>query len=372
MAGVGSRPLLSAAIIVRDEADFLRQCLTSIRDVCDEIVVVDTGSVDDSRDVARSFGAVLGEFPWNDSFADARNVSLDMATGEWILYIDADEQLVDLDVAAARAELERRTDAVALRALFRSRPQYSPYREFRVWRHRDDIRFFGRIHETVVPDIRRVGQEHDLVIDVSDTLSICHYGYEGDQTRKHLRNLPLLERRVVEYPNRCYLWHHLGSVRAALGDDVGALDAWMTGLALIRSRGIDDMSDSLLYSSVVNYHLYRDGNITDLIAEMRAVVPWFLMTDWYEGINLQRLRRHDEAIERFEYLIATGPDLESTYIAYDNRMFTDLAWSAIGSSLYDLGRFGDSLHAYRMAASHQPESLEYRTKVIALEAITGR
>lgn len=366
-----SRPLLSAAIIVRDEADFLRQCLTSIRDVCDEIVVVDTGSVDDSREVARSFEAVLGEFPWNDSFADARNVSLEMATGEWILYIDADEQLVDLDVEAARAELETRTDAVALRTLFRSRPHYSPYREFRVWRHRDDIRFFGRIHETVVPDIRRVSHEKSLVIDTSQTLSICHYGYEGDQTRKHLRNLPLLERRVIEYPNRCYLWHHLGSVRNALGDEMGALDAWMTGLALIRQRGIDDMSDSLLYSSIVKYHLERGSDISDLIAEMRSVVPWFLMTDWYEGVSLQKLGRHEEAIERYQYLIAKGPDLESTYIAYDNRMFTDLAWSAIGSSLYELGRFEDALQAYRTATFHQPENLEYRTKVIALQAITG-
>jgi glycosyltransferase involved in cell wall biosynthesis len=368
---VRSRPLLSAAIIVRDEADFLRECLTSIRDVCDEIVVVDTGSVDDSREVARSFDAVLGEFPWNDSFADARNVSLEMATGEWILYIDADEQLVDLDIAAARAELEARTDAIALRTLFYSRPHYSPYREFRVWRHRDDIRFFGRIHEAVVPDILRVSHEQSLVIDISASLSICHYGYEGDQTHKHLRNLPLLERRVVEFPNRCYLWHHLGSVRIALGDEVGALDAWMTGLALIRQRGIDDMSDSLLYSSVAKYHLERGDDISDLLDEMRTVVPWFLMVDWYEGIALQRLGRHEEAIDRYQYLIAKGPNVESTYIAYDNRIFTDLAWSAIGVSLYELGRFDGSLQAYRTAAAHQPENLEYRTKVIALQAITG-
>jgi len=115
---VSARPLLSAAIIVRDEAEFLHACLSSIKGVCDEIVVVDTGGSDDSREVARSFGADIGFYEWNNDFAAARNASLEMATGEWILYIDADEQLVELDVDSARAELRDRTDAVALRVRF--------------------------------------------------------------------------------------------------------------------------------------------------------------------------------------------------------------------------------------------------------------
>jgi len=115
---VSARPLLSAAIIVRDEAEFLHACLSSIKGVCDQIVVVDTGSTDDTVDVARGFGADIGFHEWNNDFAAARNASLEMATGEWILYIDADEQLVELDVDSARAELRDRTDAVALRVRF--------------------------------------------------------------------------------------------------------------------------------------------------------------------------------------------------------------------------------------------------------------
>lgn len=369
---MSDRPLLSAAIIVRDEADFLRRCLTSIKDVCDEIVVVDTGSIDESRDVARSFGAVQGEFPWNDSFADARNVALDLATGEWILYIDADEQLVDLDPAAARSELEERTDAVSLRVLFRARPHFSPFREFRLWRHHDDIRFSGRIHEIVVPPIRRVAERENLCIDVAQNFSICHYGYEGDQSRKHQRNLPLLEKRVVEYPDRCFLWHHLGQVRSALGDPEGAMDAWMNGLALIRRRGIDDVSDAVIYSSIANHRLARGEDISDLIAEMRAVVPWFLLTDWIDGLNLQKLGSHREAISRLEILINRGPDREDSYIGFDNRLFTDFPWAAIGMSLYELGDFRSALDAYRNAARTQPENAEYRTKVVALQALTGQ
>ena len=88
-------PLLSAVLIARDEAEFLGGCLESLSGIVDEVVVVDTGSVDETPDIARRFGAVVVHHPWREDFAEARNVSLDRATGRWILYIDADERLVD-------------------------------------------------------------------------------------------------------------------------------------------------------------------------------------------------------------------------------------------------------------------------------------
>lgn len=363
--------LLSAAIIVRDEADFLRACLSSIQDVCDEIVVVDTGSTDESRDVARSFGAVQGEFPWNGSFADARNAALDLATGQWILYIDADEQLVDLDPAVARAELERRVDAAGLRVKFRSRPNFNPSREYRLWRHCDEVRFEGLIHETIVDSMYRNADREGLCIDLAESFSICHYGYEGDQTHKHRRNLPMLEKRVVEFPNRCYLWSQLGRVRNGLGDPDGAMDAWMTGLELIRRRGIVEPADAALFWDVTNQRMAMNEDVSDLIGELRTVAPWYVAADWLEGRNLQRLGRHREAIECMQSLIAHGPDVEDS-VCFDNRMFTDLAWSAIGMSYYELGEFGRALEAYRIAGGFQPENNEYRTKIIALQALTGQ
>jgi glycosyltransferase involved in cell wall biosynthesis len=88
-----SAPRISAAMIVRDEEAVLEDCLRSIRDEVDEIVVTDTGSRDQSRDIAAGFGARVLERPWDDDFSAARNHSLDAVTGDWILYIDADERL---------------------------------------------------------------------------------------------------------------------------------------------------------------------------------------------------------------------------------------------------------------------------------------
>src|ERR1700749_3060760 len=86
-------PRISAAMIVRDEEAVLEECLRSIRDEVDEIVITDTGSTDRSREIAAAFGARVLERPWDDDFSAARNHSLEAATGDFILYIDADERL---------------------------------------------------------------------------------------------------------------------------------------------------------------------------------------------------------------------------------------------------------------------------------------
>ena len=87
------KPEISVCMIVKNEEDNITQCLSSVRDVADEIVVVDTGSCDNTLAIAQSFGAKVFSCPWEDNFSIPRNVSLEHAQGEWILMIDADEQL---------------------------------------------------------------------------------------------------------------------------------------------------------------------------------------------------------------------------------------------------------------------------------------
>jgi Glycosyl transferase family 2 len=89
---------LSLCMIVRDEEEMLPRCLAAVAPAVDEIIVVDTGSQDRTIEIAESFGACVIEFEWTGSLAEARNVSFDAATGDWIMYLDADEVLVSDDV----------------------------------------------------------------------------------------------------------------------------------------------------------------------------------------------------------------------------------------------------------------------------------
>ena len=93
---------LSVAMIVRDAAGHLGECLAGIGGWAEEVCVVDTGSADGTLDVAREAGCVVGEFAWRDDFAAARNASLELCSGDWIFVLDADERLAPGDLAGIR------------------------------------------------------------------------------------------------------------------------------------------------------------------------------------------------------------------------------------------------------------------------------
>jgi tetratricopeptide (TPR) repeat protein len=101
----GGGPRLSVCMIARNEAAILGQALESVRSLADEIVVVDTGSEDDTAQLARSLGAVVAHFPWTNDFSAARNASLQAATGDWVLILDADELIQEQDHALIAALL---------------------------------------------------------------------------------------------------------------------------------------------------------------------------------------------------------------------------------------------------------------------------
>lgn len=97
--------LITAALIVKNEASRLEQCLASVRPLVDAIVVVDTGSTDDTPAIARRLGATVIDEPWQDDFARHRNTALDAVRTPWALVIDADEVVVDTDTDETRARL---------------------------------------------------------------------------------------------------------------------------------------------------------------------------------------------------------------------------------------------------------------------------
>ncbi|MFM7477225.1 MAG: glycosyltransferase family 2 protein, partial [Microcystis aeruginosa] len=86
-------PKLSLCMIVKNEAENLRRCLDSVKGVVDEMIVMDTGSTDDTIAIAKSYGAIVPSYDWRGNFSDARNEALKYVTGDWILVLDADEEL---------------------------------------------------------------------------------------------------------------------------------------------------------------------------------------------------------------------------------------------------------------------------------------
>ena len=121
-------PTLSVVMIVKDETRCLAECLDSIRDIADEIVIGDTGSLDDTVAVAHRYAAKVHTVPWRDDFAAARNEVLQHATGDWLLHLDADEVLDPASAARIR-EIVDNDDADAIEVILAN---YSD--DLRAWR----------------------------------------------------------------------------------------------------------------------------------------------------------------------------------------------------------------------------------------------
>lgn len=228
-----SQPVLSLCMIVRDSSRTLPACLQSIRPWVDEIIVVDTGSVDDTREIARSFGAQVHEFPWIDDFSAARNVSLGHATGRWLLWMDADDTIDADNGRCLRALAYGQHGPNVLGYIVQVKcpspcldggEQVTVVDHLKLIQNHPQIRFEGRIHEQVLGAVRRLNGE----IGWTD-LFVVHSGVDYSpqaKQRKLERDLRILQLDLAERPNHPFVLFNLGMTYEDAGDPVQAV-SWL-------------------------------------------------------------------------------------------------------------------------------------------------
>jgi glycosyltransferase involved in cell wall biosynthesis len=326
------------------------------------VVVVDTGSSDASVAIAESFGARVLYREWDGDFSAARNYGLDHMQSQWILYIDADEYLAPV----ARADVERwladPVPHVAYRLLLRARVGYIPYREYRVWRNRPDIRFWGVIHESHLAAIKAVAESENLLIGDIDLL-LEHDGYEGDQAAKHDRNLPLLLAQVQQDPDRSYLWDHIGRIHAALGRRTEARAAWEQGRQSIRRRPGPESSDVLIYCDLINANLFEGRPDAALVDEADVLFPDNVAVLWYGALDAEARGDFTLVVERIDRLLTVGSvTTAGKSLAVDERVFDQWAFHLRGMARYKVGDSPGAARDFAAAEACDPENLEYRIK----------
>jgi glycosyltransferase involved in cell wall biosynthesis/DNA-binding SARP family transcriptional activator len=185
---------VSLCMIVKDEEKNLAGCLASVKPIVDEMVVVDTGSTDRTKDIAKAFGAKVYDYDWNDDFAEARNYSISKAKGEWIFVMDADEVISPCDYDSFRKIVGKRPiAAIAYSIMTRNyntlanmigwTPNDGQYPEqeaafgwlpsskVRLFYGKDQVWFEGAVHEMVDPVLKRNG-----IMIKRCSIPIHHYG----------------------------------------------------------------------------------------------------------------------------------------------------------------------------------------------------
>ncbi len=226
-------PTVGLSMIVKNEAETLRHCLQSVSGVVSQIVIADTGSTDGTVDIAREFGATVISVPWENHFANARNAALELMETEWVLVLDADEEL-DGKAKAQLPELLRPWNVggylVAIRNYIptvtgrgwdrvaepnrnkhpraRQAPAYFVHENCRLFRRDPEIYFVGRVHELVEPRIQALGRQLPMA-----PIFIHHFGQLAQEEARHRKAAAyrdLLRLKVQDLPNDAMSWIQLG------------------------------------------------------------------------------------------------------------------------------------------------------------------
>lgn len=209
---------LTVAMIVKNEEKYLRDCLVSIKNVADEIVIVDTGSNDKTKQIASEFNASVYDFTWINDFSAARNFSLQKSTGDWILYIDADERLDNNSIP----ELKKIISDKSLTGCYCTVISYdsegsrdNTLRYPRLFFNSPEIKFEGKVHEQIGASL--LSNNYKLV---NSNILIHHIGYnisKEEQKKKALRNLTLLKEEY-EHNETAYIAFQLAQSYSVIDD----------------------------------------------------------------------------------------------------------------------------------------------------------
>ena len=343
---------LSLCMIVKDEEATLPKCLSSVSNVVDEIVVLDTGSSDRTPEIATAYGAKVHHFKWNNNFSTARNEALKYVTGDWILVLDADETLTPEIVPQIHSTIQ--SEEYLLVNLVRQEigAEQSPYSLVsRLFRHHPEIRFSRPYHALVDDSVSAIlAKEPHWQIGYLQGVAILHKGYQKNaiaQGNKYAKAQAAMEQFLAAHPYDPYVCSKLG----ALYISTGKINE---GIELLK-RGVRTSEENYEILYELHYHLG--------IAYSRLQNPKQASLHYQAAIKLPiypilKLG----AYNNIGNLLKASGDLKTAKKAYEATLKIDPNFATghynLGMTLKALGLFTDAIACYQKAIKLNPRYAE--------------
>lgn len=232
---------ISVCMIAKNEESRIERCLKSLIPYGFEIVLVDTGSTDRTKEIASKYTSCIYDFAWVDDFSAARNFSLEKASNDWIFMMDCDEWIESIDIEELTYFRKKLSHAVGsvTRQNITGTPEHPGRTVDQTERffNRKRYRYSGRIHEQVTPKFEKTFEAFLL------NTVIGHDGYlmtEAERTAKSHRNISLLEKELADDPDNPYIMYQLGK-----GYDI--IDAYDKSCVCYEKALTHDLDPSLAY-----------------------------------------------------------------------------------------------------------------------------
>ena len=355
MMGKRSAMTIGVIMIVKNEEARLGNILTDIKDVVDEIVVVDTGSSDATVSIAQEHGAKVGYFTWCNDFSAARNASISLATSDYLLWLDADDR-IDHDEGRKLAALKKnlrpakdRAYILKINSATRQTGDRLCY-QVRIFPNRPGLRFENRIHEQIAPSIERAG----IIIESVDIL-IRHTGYhETDDTQAKLRrNLSILLEELAAGNVTSSQHFFIASTYFGLGE----YEQCIENIKAARTMGDSQswLKDS--YSLASDSYLNLD-RIEDALAELEqgvAAFPERGLMHYQLGVACLRADKIEAAIQALARAMHLGIKVETFSIP--SQIYEQLPY-LYGMALGKAGRLQEAAEAYKASLAINPKGVQ--------------
>lgn len=349
-------------MIVRDSSRTLPAALQSVRPHVDEMVVVDTGSVDKTPAIATQLGARVFHFPWCDDFSAARNESLRHARGDWLFWMDSDDTIDPINGQKLRDLANRDHDPKLLGFVMQvhcpgpgedNREDVTVVDHVKLIRNRPDLRFDGRIHEQILPAIRRAGGE----VAWTD-IFVVHSGFDHSplaQERKRARDLRLLHMELKERPDHPFTLFNLGMTYT----DMERFDE--AAEYLVRSIRASEPGESHLRKAyallVYDYRMLgRSADAWQLCETGLKLFPDDPELRFRSGVLLHEMGRHEEAVDA--YRKAMRGDSSRQFASYDVGIKGFKARHNLAITLSEMGNLPEAEIQWREIVREKPA---YRT-----------
>jgi len=390
----GAAPALSLCMIVKNEEKYLLQCLKSVRDIVDEIIVVDTGSSDKTKAIAEIFGAKLFDFPWTGDFSAARNYSLKQATGRWILILDADEVISPKDHPKIQAIISGNSSSASAYSIatrnyqpmtgtlgwVKNSGEY-PEEAGTGWTKSDKVRLFIRndrvyfidpVHELLEYSLKREGipicscgvlihhygmmdnekkqqkgvdyyhlgktTSHQPAISMQQTQQSIQDALKLHDSGNHSTALNLMEEILTSQPNNIVAMNIAAICLQCLGNTKEAERYWRMAVQIK-----PDYKDAYYNLGTMLHMLKRFSEAEECYRRVLAICPDHTETYNNLGILLHMLKRFSEAEECYRRALTICPD------------FAD-AHNNLGNLLKELKRFSEAEECYRRFLVFHPNS----------------
>jgi tetratricopeptide (TPR) repeat protein len=372
---------LSVCFVTRDEERNIERALRSVSSISSEVIVADTGSTDRTVGTAAALGANVIDIPWDDDFAAARNRALDAATGDWILWMNPDEELLPASQSNLLRALENEA-AHGFHLLVRDqlkadRSQFaSETRQLRAFRRDLGIRYLGRLHPHFETPAEQLAANRGKVVEDAEGAILIRHAYTSVLTPEKLRwAARLFELEVRDRPGQLHYLIEYGRTLLRLNDPKGhEVLAEAAEITLLHREA--SLAPNATVASLVEYLLTvsQEQNRSHIsIAETRDLAwRWFPRSPpivWALAGQFFRNRNFAQAARFLEVLVQMGQTGDYDHsMAFDPTIMGAPAVMNLGVCYAELGEFKKAIACYGQLLNHPTLGAEAMKNYVKMQS----